>query len=54
MAVRVRLRVRRVDGEAVETVALVNSGFEADSPQLLIPLGLAERLNLQRLLVERG
>ena len=36
MAVRVRLRVR-VSGRALDVVALVNSGFEADEPQLLVP-----------------
>jgi len=47
MAVRVRLRVRaKQSGKAVETTALVNSGFETDRPQLLIPLALAEELGL--------
>jgi hypothetical protein len=39
MAVRVRLRVeggRRVR----EVAALVNSGYEADTPQLIVPAGL--------------
>ena len=47
MAVRVRLRIRaRHGGGEVETSALVNSGYEADSPQLLIPRPLAARLGL--------
>jgi len=28
------------------TVALVNSGFESDRPQILIPISLARRLDL--------
>ncbi len=47
MAVRVKLRIRsRLGGETVETSALVNSGYEADTPQLLVPRALAVRLNL--------
>jgi hypothetical protein len=47
MAVRVRLKLKsRISGEVVETVALVNTGFETESPQLLIPLALARRLSL--------
>jgi uncharacterized protein involved in response to NO len=42
MAVRVRLRITR-EGRAIEAIALVNSGYEADSPQLMIPLTLAKR-----------
>jgi hypothetical protein len=45
MAVRVRLRILRGDN-VVETVALVNSGYEADSPQLMIPVHLAKVLGL--------
>ena len=45
MAVRLRVRVR-VDGREEETVALLNSGFEAPTPQLLIPVQLARRLGL--------
>jgi len=47
VAVRVRLRVRcpRTGREAV-TSALVNSGFEAETPQLLLPRGLAAKLGL--------
>jgi len=45
MAVRVKLRVER--GERVrEVVALVNSGYEADTPQLMVPVGLARELGL--------
>jgi len=47
MAVRVKLRIRaRSSGRDVETVALVNSGFETTTPQLLIPRRLAEALGI--------
>ena len=47
MAVRVRLRIRSLRS-SVEVVssALVNSGFEAETPQLLIPRRLAVELGL--------
>jgi len=45
VAVRVRLRVSR-GGSSVEVVALVNSGYEADSPQLMIPTALAKTLGI--------
>ena len=45
MAVRIRLRLRR-GSVVLEVVALVSSGYEADSPQLLIPVGLARELGL--------
>ncbi|MBS7651993.1 MAG: hypothetical protein QW638_03875 [Candidatus Bathyarchaeia archaeon] len=47
MAVRVKLRIRAKGsgGEAVSP-ALVNSGFETEKPQLLIPVGLARVLGL--------
>lgn len=45
MAVRVKLRILR-DGRIVETSALANSGYEAETPQLLIPVKLAQTLGL--------
>lgn len=45
MVVRVRLRLRG-SGRQVEVSALVNSGFEADEPQLILPLEIADRLGL--------
>ena len=45
MAVRVRLKVKRAD-KIREIIALVNSGYEADTPQLMIPISLARELNL--------
>ncbi|MEM2921976.1 MAG: hypothetical protein QXF26_06640 [Candidatus Bathyarchaeia archaeon] len=47
MAVRVKLRLK-VKGfkEAYDAIALVNSGYEATTPQLLIPRRLAEELKI--------
>lgn len=45
MAVRLRLRVAR-GGRARDIVALVNSGYEADTPQLMVPTSLARELGL--------
>ena len=53
MAVRVRLAVKnRETGLTTTLVALVNSGFEAETPQLLLPVGAARELGLWPL--ERG
>ena len=47
MAVRVRIKIRsRRSGCEREVVALVNSGFETEKPQLLIPIPLARELGL--------
>lgn len=46
MAVRLRLRVRTAEGRVVECVALLNSGFEAPTPQLIVPVDVARRLGL--------
>ena len=50
MPVRVRLRLKPLLGpmanRVFETPALVNSGYEADGPELLLPLRLAEELGL--------
>ncbi len=41
------MRLRVVRGDVVkEVVALVNSGYEADTPQLMIPIDLAKDLGL--------
>ena len=45
MVVRVRLRVRGRT-EHVELPALVNSAFEADGPQLILPIEVAQELGL--------
>jgi len=44
VALRVKLRVRA--SRVIETTALVNTGFEVERPQLLIPLRLAKELGL--------
>lgn len=45
MGVRVRVRVRY--GSALSNlVALVNTGYETDVPELLVPVSVAERLGL--------
>ncbi len=47
MAVRVKLRIKaKGDKGEVVSSALVNSGFETEKPQLLIPLALARALGL--------
>ena len=45
-AVRLKLKIRSKSGKSVEAVALLNSGFEAPTPQLLIPISLARNLEL--------
>ncbi|MGC8570331.1 MAG: hypothetical protein ACP5L1_03275 [Caldivirga sp.] len=45
MAVRLRLRIR-VRDRIIEDIALLNSGFEAPTPQLLIPISTARALGL--------
>jgi len=45
LAVRLKLRLKR--GSLVkEALALVNSGYEAETPQLLIPVKLARELRI--------
>ncbi len=43
MAVRLRVRLER-EGRSVETVALVNSGYEARGPEILVPAHIAREL----------
>ncbi len=45
MVVRIRLKIRRGD-RVVETSALANSGYETETPQILVPKPLAEILGL--------
>ncbi|MBS7626805.1 hypothetical protein KEJ51_07215 [Candidatus Bathyarchaeota archaeon] len=45
MAVRVKIRIN-FDGKELETSALVNTGFETDQPEILLPARLAELLDL--------
>lgn len=44
MVVRVRIRIETSRGVKCESVALLNSGYEAETPQILIPVRLAEEL----------
>jgi len=46
VAVRVRLRLRSVAGREALATALVNTGYEAGGPELLLPRSLAEELGL--------
>lgn len=47
MAVRVKLKIKnRLKAGEVEASSLVNPGFEADRPQLLIPVKVAKLLGL--------
>jgi hypothetical protein len=45
VAIRVLLRLKR-DNKQVDAVALVNSGYETQGPEVLIPSGVAEALGL--------
>lgn len=45
VAVRVKLSVSR-SSRTLELVALINSGYEADTPQLLVPVSVARELGL--------
>jgi len=47
MPVRVKLRITSEHGgRSIVTSAYVNSGYEADQPELLIPITLAEELGI--------
>lgn len=46
MAVRVRLKIESVDRKVLEAIALINTAFETENPQLLIPVKAAEKLGL--------
>jgi len=46
VAVRVRSRIKLLDGRMLEATALVNTGFETEKPQLLLPVKAAEKLGL--------
>jgi len=45
VAVRVRLGIKIADA-ALEAAALINTGFETQKPQLLLPVKAAEKLGL--------
>jgi predicted aspartyl protease len=43
MAVRIEIEARE---KKVQTVGLVNTGFETDEPEILLPKKLAEKMGL--------
>jgi hypothetical protein len=45
MVCRVKVMIRTEEG-VVETSALLNSGFESDEPDIVIPVSVAEKLHL--------
>jgi len=45
VVVRVRVRIER-DASSTETSALANSGYEAETPQVMVPVQLAKTLGL--------
>jgi predicted aspartyl protease len=45
MGVRVKVRVR-YQGASSDLVALVNTGYETDIPEILVPMSAAEKLGL--------
>ncbi len=46
MAVRVKLKIKSRSGKEIVSSALVNTGFETEKPQLLIPIEVARDLGL--------
>jgi predicted aspartyl protease len=45
MGVRVRVRIKYGDA-ALDLVALVNTGYETDVPEILVPVSVAEKLGI--------
>lgn len=45
MGVRVRIRLK-FENREVEAVGLANAGFEAEGPEIVLPIRVAERLGL--------
>lgn len=45
MGVRVKVRIK-YGGRSVDLIALVNTGYETDVPEILVPLDIAEKLGL--------
>ena len=49
MVVRVKIRLKALKGKKgkmVDTIALLNAGFESEEPEIVIPIRVAERLGL--------
>jgi predicted aspartyl protease len=45
VGVRVKVRIK-CGGKSVDLIALVNTGYETDVPEILIPVDIAEKLGL--------
>jgi len=45
MGVRVRLRIE-YGNSSIDVIALVNTGYETDVPEVLVPVEVAEKLGL--------
>lgn len=45
MAVRIKVKIS-INEKNLETIALLNSGYEAETPQILVPIQVAEFLGL--------
>jgi hypothetical protein len=45
MGVRVRVRIK-YKGASLDLIALVNTGYETDVPEILVPISAAERLGI--------
>ncbi|MGC8543290.1 MAG: hypothetical protein ACP5GZ_11825 [Vulcanisaeta sp.] len=46
MAIRLRIKLSSIMGRTMVTKALVTAGYETQEPEILIPRGIAEDLNL--------
>lgn len=45
MVVRVKVKLKSIKGEVI-TAALANSAFETEEPEVVLPIGVAERLGI--------
>jgi len=45
MACRVKIKIRR-ENKIIETIALLNSGFESDALDIAVPIDIAKKLGL--------
>mgnify|MGYP000701642243 CR=1 FL=1 len=45
MVVRVKLKIKSKKGEVI-TKALINSGYESEEPEILVPVNIARNLGL--------
>ncbi|RLF01312.1 MAG: hypothetical protein DRJ59_06300 [Thermoprotei archaeon] len=46
MVIRLRLKLKSINGREVVVIALVNSGYETERPELLVPTSVARDLEL--------